>query len=109
MAARTAQPRSRKCRFSSPTMEVTAKLLKDAPALWIETVDCLNERQGGNLDEVVVRLAPIGETTSQLVSKAEVGGDELVANRRSRVRGKLDETVLLSRRRPPARASPSLG
>ena len=38
--------------------------------LWVKTVDCLHQRQGGNLDEVVVRLAPVGEATGQLVCKA---------------------------------------
>lgn len=54
----------------APVAEVTLELAHYArdgeaaeggPPVWIESIDGFDQRQRGNLHEVVVRLAPIGE------------------------------------------------
>jgi hypothetical protein len=45
----------------------------------VEPVDRLQQAQGGDLDQVVERLAAVGEPPGQILGQPHVGGDEVVA------------------------------
>ena len=79
---RTAQPLSRKWRLSSPTMVGVAKVVNSRPRSGSKRSTALARPRDGDLDEVVEGLAPVGEAAGQVLGQAEVGLDELVAERR---------------------------
>ena len=75
---RTAQPRSRKWRFSSPRIVGIANDENCEPAVGLEALDRLEQADERDLAEVVERLAAVREAADEELGEAHVFLDELV-------------------------------
>ncbi len=97
----------------APVTEVPLELADDRtdgkaaegdPSFGIEPVDRLDEGQRRDLDQVLMRLASIGEAPGQLVGEAEIGFDELVSEDRISGAREFGKAIFLASSRGVGRA-----